>query len=248
VDEQLAKLGATIRLPGFRPGKIPLAVLEKRYGAMARRQVVERLVSEGATRALPEGAVPAKIELLNGADWGDLEFELTVTYLPDLAPPDFSELNLVRLVADAEELEEAGLEADVANAILHNHLKEQVLDHLNAAYSFPLLPDIVEREFASIWTAAEAELGTGTGTEAVSEFRGIAERRVRLGLVVAEMARRFEIRLTEDDFKRGRSAAETTAQMRNRLIENRVIEMFLSQARVTERRATPAELRDLLLE
>jgi len=190
-SERLAELSRTIRLPGFRPGKVPMAVLEKRYGTEARKEIMNRLAGEAASRATPKNGVASAVELVGGARSDDVEFRLTVTYLPDLPPFDFSQLTLERLTVTEENLQSAGLTRDGATAILRSHLKRQVLDRLHATYSFPLLPAIVEREFAGLWKTVEAQLGTVDAQERGSlaaEFRAIAERRVRLGLVVAEMA------------------------------------------------------------
>jgi FKBP-type peptidyl-prolyl cis-trans isomerase (trigger factor) len=169
---------------------------------------------------------------VSGAQSGDVEFRLTVTHLPDLPPFDFSQLTLDRLTASEENPQAAGLTREDATAIFRSHLKRQVLDRLHATYSFPLLPAIVEREFAGLWKTVEAQLGTVDAQERASlaaEFRAIAERRVRLGLVVAEMARRQGIHVHQ-------SAA----------LEDAVIDHFVAQAQVSERSATVEELRELM--
>jgi hypothetical protein len=232
VRERLVELSRNIRLPGFRPGKVPTAVLEKRYGTQARREGINRLAGEAAFRVAPKGGVGSSLELVSGAQSGDVELQLRVTYLPDLPEFDFSQLVLERLTATEANLQAAGLTADDATAIFRTHLKRQVLDRLHATYSFPLLPAIVEREFAGLWRTAEAQLGTIDAEDRASliaEFRAIAERRVRLGLVIAEMARRHGLHSQQ-------SAA----------LEDAVIDHFVAQARVSERPASAEELRDLI--
>jgi FKBP-type peptidyl-prolyl cis-trans isomerase (trigger factor) len=232
VEEQLARLGKSVRLPGFRPGKIPAAVLKQRYGAQARKEAVNRVAAETAQRVLPKGSVPASFDLRAGAEAGDLEFHATVTHLPDLPPVDFSQFTIERLNATAADLQSAGLAAEDAAALFRQHVKLQVLDRLDAAYPIPLLPFLIEREYAAIWMAAEsqAEIPAGAAErEAVSaELRAIAERRLRLGIVVAEIARRNDIR--------SRHGAE---------IEDQVVDLLLTQARVEERQAGVEELREL---
>ena len=91
-------LGKTgVRLPGFRPGKIPIAVLRKRYGARARAEAINRIVAEATPTALPLcTAVVSSFVILAGVESGDLEFEAAATYLPDLPPVDFSGVTIER--------------------------------------------------------------------------------------------------------------------------------------------------------
>lgn len=222
VEEQLDRLGKTVRLPGFRPGKIPIAVLRKRYGTRARSEAIHRIVAETTPAVLPQASVPSSFAVLAGAESGDLEFEVTVTSMPDLPAFDFSAVTIERLIAP-----------NLSEAFSRGHAKLQVLDHLDEACAIPLLPFRIEREFTAIWNAAEAQGELPEDAEQrkhlAAEFRAIAERRLRLGLVVGEIARRNNI------------TAATPAEL-----EDRVIDLLLSQARVTERQPTPEELADLI--
>jgi hypothetical protein len=230
--EHLAHLAQTVRLPGFRPGKIAVAVLQQRYGAQARREAVNRLVAETTQRMLPAGSVVGSFALRAGAESGDLEFEANVTYLPDLSQADFSTFSIERLHVTVENLQAAGLSAADAAALLRQHLKLQVLDRLDAAYPIPILRFLIEREFAAIWKAAETQTEIPAGQaerEALAaEFRAMAERRLRLGMVVAELARRNGIR------------APHSAEL-----EDKVVDFLVTQARVQERQASVEELREL---
>ncbi|HWU25346.1 MAG TPA: trigger factor, partial [Rhizomicrobium sp.] len=87
------------------------------------------------------------------------------------------------------------LKQDYARAS-RTHLKRRILDVLDQAHAFPLPPTMVEGEFDAIWRAVEAELqregktATDEGKseeELKQEYREIAERRVRLGLVLARI-------------------------------------------------------------
>jgi len=161
-----------------------MAVLEKRYGARARKEASNRLAAEAASRATQKGGVASAVELTGGAEAGDVEFLLRVTYLPDLPELDFSQVTLERLTVTDENLQAANLERDKAAALLRAHLKRQALDALDSAYSFPLIPAAVEREFAGLWKTAEAQLGMVDARERdalASEFREIAERRCGWG-------------------------------------------------------------------
>ena len=52
VKDRLTEIGRAVRLPGFRPGKVPLQVLRRRYGPSVRGEVLERTVSDGSNEAI----------------------------------------------------------------------------------------------------------------------------------------------------------------------------------------------------
>ncbi|MDX2027997.1 MAG: trigger factor [Alphaproteobacteria bacterium] len=104
LQARLTEMGQTARLPGFRPGKIPMDVLRKRFGPNARAEVLDRTVSEATEKALTERnlrpAMQPKIELVSFAEDKDLEFKLAVEVLPEVTPGDFSKIAVEKLVAE----------------------------------------------------------------------------------------------------------------------------------------------------
>jgi trigger factor len=109
MDQRLEELGRSVRLPGFRPGKVPLPLLKKRFGASVMGELVERTVSDSTSKALEErGLRPAgqpRVEITAFSDGTDLEYKLAVELIPDIQPIDFSTLKLERLVVDVGEAE-----------------------------------------------------------------------------------------------------------------------------------------------
>ncbi|NHO31979.1 trigger factor [Acetobacter fallax] len=101
---RLQEVGRSANLPGFRPGKVPLAIVRQRFGASVKGEVLEQAVSDGVRDLLQErGLRPAqqpKVDLVSGGDGkGDLEFKVDMEVLPEIAEPDLSDLSLVRLKA-----------------------------------------------------------------------------------------------------------------------------------------------------
>jgi trigger factor len=97
------------------------------------------------------------------------------------------------------------------NAASRLHLKRRILDALDEAHSFPLPPAMVEAEFAAIWAQVEAELKREGKTasdegksedELKAEYRAIAERRVRLGLVLGKLGEQNGIMISGDEVNR----------------------------------------------
>ena len=107
--ERLTDLGKTLRLPGFRPGKVPLPIVRQRYGNAVTAEVLEEQVSKATEQVLTERKMrPAqtpKIDLVSKIEPGpgaakDLEFKVEFELLPDITLPDFGVLNLVRRKAE----------------------------------------------------------------------------------------------------------------------------------------------------
>ena len=101
VENRLQEIGRTVRLPGFRPGKVPLTVLRKRYGPAVMGEVLERTVNDTSNEALREAklrpALQPKIEIVSFNEGKDLEYKLAVEVLPEIKPMNFGELSLERL-------------------------------------------------------------------------------------------------------------------------------------------------------
>ena len=105
---RLTDLGRTLRLPGFRPGKVPLPVVRQRYGTAVTAEVLEESVSNATQQVLSERglrpAVQPKIDLVS-KDVGvgaaiDLTFNIELELLPEIVLPDFSAIALTRLRAE----------------------------------------------------------------------------------------------------------------------------------------------------
>jgi trigger factor len=99
-DKRLKELGADLKLPGFRPGKVPAAVVKQRYGAAVQGEVLEQSVQEATQQVITDrGLRPAmqpKIELVNYSDGADLEYKIDLELLPEIPMPDFAGIELSR--------------------------------------------------------------------------------------------------------------------------------------------------------
>jgi trigger factor len=149
-------------------------------------------------------------------------------------------------------------------------VKRALLDVLDSKHAFPLPPKMVEGEFASIWAQVEADKERGglppedsdkSEDELKTEYRKIAERRVRLGLVLAEVGRVNNVQVAEQelleairqeairygaqaqqvfDFLRKDPGAQ--AQIRAPLYEEKVVDLILEKAKVEETKVSKDEL------
>jgi trigger factor len=107
--KRLAKLGAELKLPGFRPGKVPAAVVKARYGQAVAGEVLEESVNEATRQVITDrGLRPAmqpKIELVNYSDGADLEYKIDLELMPEIPMPDFAAIELTREKAAPGEAE-----------------------------------------------------------------------------------------------------------------------------------------------
>jgi trigger factor len=104
LEGRLSELAKTIKIPGFRPGKVPMSLVRQRFGSALRNEVLEQVISESSQalikdRNLRPAATP-KLSISAYEEAGDLEYEIAVEVLPDIVPPDYSQITLERLVAE----------------------------------------------------------------------------------------------------------------------------------------------------
>ncbi|HZD61657.1 MAG TPA: trigger factor [Xanthobacteraceae bacterium] len=149
-------------------------------------------------------------------------------------------------------------------------VKRQLLDKLDEMHKFALPPTLAEEEFKNVWSAVDSDLkaqgrsfedeGT-TEEKAREEYRGIAERRVRLGLVLAEIGERNKIAVTDEEITR--AIVERARQMPGReqevwefyqknpgalasirapIFEEKVVDFLLELATVSEKQVSREEL------
>jgi len=166
VTDRLNEIGRSIRLPGFRPGKVPLNVLRKRYGPSVVGEVLERTVSDSSNEAMRERnlrpALQPKVEIVSFNEGQDLQYKLAVEVLPQIDLGNFAELQLERLKPEVPEEEiDRALER-----IAKQQRKSEVVDRAAAT------GDIVVMDFVGSVGGVEfpggsakdyaLELGTGS--------------------------------------------------------------------------------------
>jgi trigger factor len=149
-------------------------------------------------------------------------------------------------------------------------LKRALLDTLDEKFSFELPADMVEQEFEGIWRQVEAEQkqtgktfadeGT-TEEEQKVEYRRIAERRVRLGLVVAEVGEKAGVKVADDEVSRAimerarqfpgqekmfwdyyQKNPGALAEIRAPIYEEKVVDHIVAQAKVSDKTVSKEDL------
>jgi len=142
-------------------------------------------------------------------------------------------------------------------------VKKALLDALDGKYSFELPPTLVEQEFAAVWSQVEADMKNAgktfadedtTEDEARAEYRKIAERRVRLGLVLAEIGEQAKVQISDDEVTQAliqrarqfpgqekevwefyRKNPQALAEIRAPIFEEKVVDHLLGQVKVSDK-------------
>ena len=107
VAHRLEELKSKIRMPGFRPGKVPVTLLRKQYGRSVMGEVLEQAVNQGSQKAIAEHelrpALRPKIEVTSFDEGADLEFTMALEVLPEVPEVDLKQIDLVRPVAEVSD-------------------------------------------------------------------------------------------------------------------------------------------------
>jgi trigger factor len=107
VTSRLDEIGRTIRLPGFRPGKVPMQILRRRFGPSVLGEVLETTVQGSSAEAIRENnlrpALPPKVDIVSFSEGADLEYKMSLEVLPEIPQPGFADLAIERLVVEVPE-------------------------------------------------------------------------------------------------------------------------------------------------
>ncbi len=111
-SDRLAEIARTVKMPGFRPGKVPMKIVRQKYGASIMGEVLEQAVNDGAGKAITDKglrpAVQPKVEITSFTEGADLEFTVAVEVLPEIKPMEFGKIEIEREKAKVpdEEIDE----------------------------------------------------------------------------------------------------------------------------------------------
>jgi trigger factor len=202
-----------------------------------------------------------------------VQFEVKVKEVANPETPtlddDFVKSLGLESVAQLRDTVKARTEEDRALAA-RQKVKRALLDVLNESHTFELPPTLVDNEFEAIWSQVTRDLeqskktfadeGT-TEKKAREEYRDIAARRVRLGLLLSEIGSRNEITVSDDEVNKAlierirqfpgqerqvydfyRSNPDALAELRAPLYEDKVVDYMLELAKVTDKPVSVEEL------
>ena len=103
-SKRLNEIVRTANIPGFRPGKVPMTVVTKRFGTAVMAEVLEESVNKATRQVLDDRGLRAasqpKVDVVSLDEDKDLEFKVEVELLPEITMPDFSAIELTRMKAE----------------------------------------------------------------------------------------------------------------------------------------------------
>jgi len=201
------------------------------------------------------------------------EFETTATLIEAPQAVDINDEFAKTLGLESlDKLKQAARErltAEYAGAT-RQRVKRILLDRLDESHKFEAPPSLVEEEFNLMWNSVKAEMESNgktfadentTEEAAKEEYHKIADRRVRLGLVLSEIGEKNKITVTDDEVSRAvierarqmpgrekevwdfyRNNANALAQLRAPIYEDKVVDFILELAHVTETKVSREEL------
>ncbi len=203
----------------------------------------------------------------------DATFEVTVNEVqkPREARPDddFARSMGLESLEQLRGLLKGQVEQEL-NGLTRTHMKRKLLDQLAATHDFPVPPSMVEAEFNQIWQQLEHEASHESDPESArremeserDDYRSIAERRVRLGLLLSEVGQTNGVDITSQEMNQlimqaaqqyrpadrekfiqyVRNEPMAAAQLRAPLFEDKVVDFLFSKAEITDRTVTREEL------
>ncbi len=155
---RLTELSKEIKMPGFRPGKVPVTLLRKTYGKQVLGEILEQVVNESTTQALTEQdvqpALQPKIEITQFEEDSDLEYTVEVEVMPAITPMDFSKLKLEKFVTDVPD-EDVDKRVEMMSEQFRDF--QEVEDETYKAE----VGDVVQIDFKGSVDGEEFEGGTG---------------------------------------------------------------------------------------
>ena len=201
------------------------------------------------------------------------EFETTATLIEGPQAVDINDEFAKTLGLESlDKLKQAARErltAEYAGAT-RQRVKRILLDRLDESHKFEAPPSLVEEEFSLMWNSVKAEMESNgktfadentTEEAAKEEYHTIADRRVRLGLVLSEIGEKNKITVTDDEVSRAvierarqmpgrekeiwdfyRNNVNALAQLRAPIYEDKVVDFILELAHVTEKKVSREEL------
>ena len=203
----------------------------------------------------------------------DAEFDVTVRAVKveseTKADDEFAKSLGLESLAKLKELLRSQLEQETAG-LTRTQMKRQLLDRLASEHDFEVPPAMVEAEFEQIWQQLQSEAANEADPAAAmkeieaekDDYKRIAERRVRLGLLLSEIGQANGVEITNQEMQMllqqaaqqyraedrerfveyVRNEPMAQAQLRAPLYEDKVVDFLFDKAEITEREVTREEL------
>lgn len=263
VDERLRRSGEKLTVPGFRPGRAPLSVLRAHHGKRLRAGVVDQLAIS-VTRGLiaERGLSPRSRPSIRIDKEAPETFLLTIDVTPVIELGEMAEIRIHRLQASDGDGDGDGESA----ALSVEHVRRQLFDALIAQYRFPVPEEMVAAEHALVAAGYRDTVGEEPDPATDQALAAIAERRIRLALLLSEIAHhntievpRAEVeqlveRVADRDPEHEEEIIDyyldhptAMAELQSPLLEERVVQFLLERCCITDETVAADRLRAIVL-
>lgn len=251
MDEHQLVLGSNSFIPGFED-----QLIGAKAGDKLDVTVTFPAAYQVADLANKEAVFETEVLEVQGGKPADLDDDLAKKF-------GFDDLAALKKVVS----EQAQSELDGQSRM---KLKRAILDDLDSKHDFDLPPNMVEAEFANIWAQVEKEKEAGqldeddakkSDKKLKADYMKIAERRVRLGLVLAEMGAKAKIQISNEELQQAMVAEarrypgeeqqvleffqknpDAVAQLRAPIFEEKVVDLIIETAKITDKKVKREEL------
>ena len=265
--ERLLAIQKKAQIKGFRRGKAPLSVIRNHHGRRVTAAIIERsAVNVAGKLVIEEGLQPAGrpiIEICNEGKQvgGQINFVLTLEVVPQVELKSIDNLELVRLSVESGEGDEESNLLGRSRELSRRHLKQQIFDRLVRDYTFDVPADAVGRERERIERTYRDTIDDHVSPDLNEQFRALAERRVRLAILLTAIGRHHQIDMPREEVERLVEAQAdrypddeldivnfyidhptALAELQSALYEDRVVDRILRNATIHDRAVTAEEL------
>lgn len=157
VEAELQSLGSKVKMPGFRPGKVPLPVLKQRYGKDVMGDVIQNAINNATQKLVEEKklrpALQPDVKITSFEEGGDLTFDISFDVMPELPKVDYAKITVDELTFEIPESEVNESLARLAKSRRHTHSKDGAAE----------LGDVVKIDFVGKRDGVPFDGGTGNG-------------------------------------------------------------------------------------
>jgi trigger factor len=157
MEVELQSLSQKVKMPGFRPGKVPMPVLKKKYGKEVMGDVLESTVNKATQKVLAEKdlrpALQPDVKIVSFEEGGDLSFDITLEVMPVVPAVDFEKVTVDEYTYELPESEVEQALNRLAKSRQHPHTKDGAAEQ----------GDVVKIDFVGKKDGVAFQGGTGNG-------------------------------------------------------------------------------------
>ncbi|PZP85194.1 MAG: trigger factor, partial [Azospirillum brasilense] len=133
MEVELQSLSAKVKMPGFRPGKVPMDMMKKKYGRDVLGDVLQSSINKATKEVIDQNklrpAMQPDIKIVSFEEGQDLSFDISVDVLPELPAVDYSKLTVDEYTFEVPESETNESLERLAKSRRHPHKKDGAADN-----------------------------------------------------------------------------------------------------------------------